>query len=133
MILKFALRRAPSRPGRRGPLLTLCLLLVAASLFAQSYYLASGRPDGVAWLAPPPAAGSAEEAADLASARAVFKGRTPAEEARAAKDDSLSLFLFVPAGGQCQHLPGFPDELIALIRFASQCRGKLVLARPGGL
>jgi acid phosphatase (class A) len=44
-------------------------------------------------------AGSAEEAADLASARAVFKGRTPAEAARAAKDSSLSIFLFAPAIG----------------------------------
>jgi acid phosphatase (class A) len=53
----------------------------------------------VALLAPPPVAGSAEEAADLASARAVFKGRTPAEAARAAKDSSLSIFLFAPAIG----------------------------------
>ena len=99
MNLNSSFRRSASRPVLRGPFLTLCLLLVAGSLFADGYYLAPGHPDGVALLAPPPAAGSAEEAADLASARAVFKGRTPAEEARAVKDDSLALFLFSPAIG----------------------------------
>jgi len=100
MNLKSSLR-SPWRPaGRRGGVLTLCLLLlVAAPLFAEGYYLAPDRPDGVALLAPPPAPGSAEEAADLASARAVFNGRTPAETARAAKDSNLSIFLFAPAIG----------------------------------
>jgi len=99
MKMNSSLRRPVPRPGRRCPVLTLCLLLVAAPLWADSYYLAPGHPDGVALLAPPPAAGSAEEAADLASARAVFNARTPAEAARAAKDDGLSLFLFAPAIG----------------------------------
>lgn len=89
-----------SRRVRRGSALCLCLLLlIAPSLLAGSNYLAPGHPDGVALLAPPPAPGSAEEAADLASARAVFKARTPAEEARAAKDNGLSIFLFAPAVG----------------------------------
>jgi acid phosphatase (class A) len=80
--------------------LTLCLLLVSAwPLYADGYYLASGKPDGVALLAPPPAAGSAEEAADLASALVVFKARTPDEQNRAFKDASLSIFLFTPAIG----------------------------------
>jgi acid phosphatase (class A) len=88
------------RPALRGRVFSLCLfLLLAPSLLAESLYLAPGRPDGVALLAPPPVAGSEEEAADLASARAVFKGRTPAEEARAFKDASLSIFLFEPAIG----------------------------------
>jgi acid phosphatase (class A) len=88
------------RQARCGRALSLCLLLlVAPSLLADSYYLALDHPDGVALLAPPPAPGSAEEAADLASARAVFKGRTPADEARASKDYSLSIFLFAPAVG----------------------------------
>jgi acid phosphatase (class A) len=70
-------------------------------LFADNYYLAPGYPDGVALLAPPPTPESAEEAADLASARAVFKARTPVEQARAFKDASLSIFLFAPAIGPC--------------------------------
>jgi acid phosphatase (class A) len=44
-------------------------------------------------------AGSAEEAADLASVRAVFNARTHAETARAAKDATISIFLFAPAIG----------------------------------
>jgi len=89
-----------ARRGRFGPPLALCLfLLVALPLLADSHYLTPGRPDGVALLAPPPTVGSAEEAADLASARAVFKARTPAEQARAFKDASLSMFLFTPAIG----------------------------------
>ena len=80
--------------------LILCLLLfVALPLLAESYYLPPGHPDGVALLAPPPAAGSAEEAADLASVRTVFNVRTPAEQARATNDASLSIFLFAPAIG----------------------------------
>jgi acid phosphatase (class A) len=90
-----------SHQQRSGCLaLTLGLLLfVASPLFADSYYLAPDHPDGVALLAPPPVTGSAEEAADLASARAVFNGRTPAEEDRAVKDSNLSIFLFAPAIG----------------------------------
>ena len=86
--------------ARRGWVIVLCLLLfVAPPLLAESHYLAPGHPDGVALLAPPPAPGSLEEAADLASARAVFKARTPAEQARATKDSTLSIFLFAPAIG----------------------------------
>jgi len=81
---------------------------VAPPLLAESHYLAPGRPDGVALLAPPPIPGSAEAAADLASARAVFKARTPAEEARAFKDASLSIFLYAPAIGEFFQPGKFP-------------------------
>ena len=88
------------RQGHWCRALTLCLLLfVAPPLLGEPHYLTSGRPDGVALLAPPPAPGSAEEAADLASTRTVFEARTPAEQARAFKDASLSIFLFAPAIG----------------------------------
>ena len=73
--------------------------LLAPRLHAESYYLAPGHPDGVALLAPPPVPGSEEEVADLAEARAVFKGRTPAEKARASNDYTISIFLFTPAIG----------------------------------
>jgi acid phosphatase (class A) len=75
------------------------LLLHAPELPAQQSYLAPGRPDGILLLAPPPVAGSPEEVADLACARAVFKGRTPDEEARAIKQSSLAFSLFAPAIG----------------------------------
>lgn len=82
------------------PMLALWLLLaVAAPVFGEVHYLRPGLPDGVALLPPPPVPGSSEAAADLAEARAVFKGRTPAEEARARKDDSLSFWLFTSAIG----------------------------------
>ncbi len=94
-------RLGASNPhARRYALLSLCVfLLLGPSLLAEQYYLPPGAPDGVALLAPPPVAGSEEEAADLASARAVFQGRTPAEQERAFKDAGLSLFLFAPAIG----------------------------------
>jgi acid phosphatase (class A) len=96
--------------------LTLCLCLLAAlPLLAESYYLPPGQPDSVALLAPPPAAGSEEEAADLASAREVFQGRTPAEQARAFKDSGLSLFLFAPAIGPVFQ-PGKLPKTEALFR-----------------
>jgi acid phosphatase (class A) len=80
--------------------LVLCWLLSAPiPLFAQQHYLAPGHPDGVALLPPPPAAGSVEETADLDSVRAVFKGRTPAEEKRALKDAGLSFSIFPAAIG----------------------------------
>jgi acid phosphatase (class A) len=62
-------------------------------------YLKPGQPDGISILPPPPKAASGEEMADLASARAVFHGRTRAEEERAFQDASLSMFLFAPAIG----------------------------------
>jgi acid phosphatase (class A) len=62
----------------------------------------------VALLPPPPAPDSAEQAADLASARAVFKARTPMETARAEKDSSLSLFNFAPAIGSSFQPGRFP-------------------------
>jgi acid phosphatase (class A) len=86
--------------GRPACVLSLCLLLaMAPALLAETSYLSPGQPNGAALLASPPAPGSVEEAADLASARAIFKARTPDEEARAFKDASLSMFLFAPAIG----------------------------------
>ena len=101
------------RPGQwfvhSGGALSLCLLLLLApTLRAEDSYLAPGQPDSIALMAPPPAPGSEEEAADLASARAVFKARTPAEEARAFKDASLSMFLFAPAIGSFFEPGRFP-------------------------
>jgi acid phosphatase (class A) len=116
MSSKPNLRSPICRTGRLGNVLTLCLLLrVGSPLFADSFYLAPKHPDGVALLAPPPVPGSAEEAADLASARRIFKERTPSEEARAFKDSSLSIFLFAPAIGPCLQ-PGKLPKTEALFK-----------------
>ncbi len=77
-------------------LLLLCLL---PPLCASDRYLAPGHPDGVALLAPPPAAGSEEEAADLQQAREVFRARTSAEEAQCRIDNKLDIFNFAEAIG----------------------------------
>jgi acid phosphatase (class A) len=101
----FAMNRGRTNGG---PILSLLLwFCLAARILGQPLYLAPGHPDGVALLPPPPASGSAEEAADLASARAVFQGRTSGEEKRAFKDSSLAFSLFASAIG-----PEFnPDKM----------------------
>ncbi len=75
------------------------LLLLAGPLFAVDTYLVPGHPDGIALLAAPPEPGSAEQAADLNTVRAVFSKRTAEEEARTTRHESLSLFAFEPAIG----------------------------------
>jgi acid phosphatase (class A) len=72
---------------------------LVAPLLAGERYFHPEQFDGVALLAPPPAPDSAEQAADLGSAHAIFKAATPAEQERAEKDASLSLFNFAPAIG----------------------------------
>jgi acid phosphatase (class A) len=89
-------------------LAVLSFFILSAQLLAQAPYLTPGHPDGIALLAPPPPAGSAEEAADLASVRAVFQGRTAEELLRAKKDYSISLFLFAPAIGTNFQAGKFP-------------------------
>ena len=79
--------------------IALGLLLLAAPCPAQTSYLAPRHPDGAELLPPPPGPGSAEEAADLASVRAVFHARTDSEKQRAMTDSTLSFSLFAPAIG----------------------------------
>ncbi len=73
---------------------------LVAPLVAADKYLAPGQLDTIALLPSPPQPGTPEHAADLASARAVFKARTPEEEARAVKDATLTVFNFRPAIGE---------------------------------
>jgi acid phosphatase (class A) len=80
-------------------LATALVALSAAQVWADGPYLTPGHPDGVALLAPPPVLGSDEEAADLATARMVFKSRTPELTKRAETSASLSLFNFAPIIG----------------------------------
>ena len=90
----------PSRPTAVTRIAALCLLLALGTpAFAQVSYMRPGQPNGVELLPPPPSPGSAEEAADLATVRAVFRARTAAEKTRAMTDSSLSFSLFAPAIG----------------------------------
>lgn len=102
-------------------ILSVCLRAVP-SLADENAYLTPGHPDGIAILPPPPAIGSEEEQADLASARAVFHGRTPAEQARAFKDATLSFELFKPAIGPAFRLNELPKTAALLQRVKKEVR-----------
>src|SRR5882757_8742709 len=85
-------------PRIQAPALALALLIgTAASLLGDTAYITTNSIDGISLLPPPPARGSAEEVADLASVRAVFYGRTAAEKSRASKESAVTLSLFQPA------------------------------------
>jgi len=56
-------------------------------------------PDTTTLLAPPPAAGSAEDRLDLENTATVHQAATPAELARSADETNLTIFHFAPAIG----------------------------------
>jgi acid phosphatase (class A) len=99
--------------------LLLCLL---SPLCASDRYLAPGHPDGVALLAPPPAPGSEEEAADLQQAREVVKARTSAEAAQARIDMKLDVFTFVQAIGPIFQPGKFPKTEALLAKIDTDTR-----------
>jgi acid phosphatase (class A) len=75
---------------------------VAAPLWAAEatfVYLIRGQIDAPHLLAPPPARGSAEDAADLETVFRVYSARTPAEEAHGRDENKLTIFHFAPAIG----------------------------------
>ena len=116
---KVSLPAMISRRAFSGVLLAVFLLsLPATTLRADDSYLRAGHPDGLSLLAPPPIPGSEEEAADLSTVRSVFKGRTPAEEARAKKDEGLSFSIFAPAIGPAFQLDKLPhaDMLLKKVK-----------------
>jgi acid phosphatase (class A) len=115
-------QRLRSFTGRFGfQALMLCVLLrISMPLLDAAPYLAAGRPDGIALLAPPPSPGSAEEAADLACTRSVFQGRTPAEEALALKDSSLSFAIFGAAIGPCFDLKKLPRTEALMLKIKKE-------------
>ncbi len=79
------------------PACALFLLALVSRLTAG--YLPAGQPDVVALLAAPPALGSAEDKADMASTYAVFSAATPAETALAQDENKLTIFHYAPALG----------------------------------
>jgi acid phosphatase (class A) len=85
------------------------LLLVASSVifatttFAKDgrelYYLAPGKPDAATLLAPPPILGSAEQAADMQTVRAVYHAASSNDIAAAYAEKKFSVFNFTPDVG----------------------------------
>jgi acid phosphatase (class A) len=118
-----------SQSIRRSAAVGVLLLCLASPLRAADPYLAPGHPDGIALLPPPPAPGSEEQAADLEEARTVFKGRTPAQEARALKDASLTFDLFAPAIGPDFDLPRLPRTGALLQEVKTEIKGIIDLPK----
>jgi acid phosphatase (class A) len=114
----------PNAPRRLHPFIPtfLLLLCLASPLCASDRYLAPGHPDGVALLAPPPAAGSEEEAADLQMSREVVTARTSAQTATAVEDMKLNIFNFAQAIGPIFQPGKFPktEALLAKVRTESE-------------
>ena len=92
---------------------TLAAFFAIATVVANAgeetlHYLAPGTPDATTLLAPPPAPGSAEQAADLASVRAVYHAATSNDIAAAYSEKRISVFSFAGVVGdyfQSSHLP----------------------------
>jgi acid phosphatase (class A) len=72
------------------------------------HYLAGGRPDAIALLAPPPLPDSAEQAADLAEVKAVFRAASSNDIAAAYSEKKFSIFNFTPAIGDFFQAGRFP-------------------------
>ncbi len=93
----------PSRPARQffRPVI-FAFVMSTAPLFADDApvaYLPAGQPDGSVFLTPPPLAGSAEQAADMAAVVAVHAACTTNEAALAFSEKKFSIFTFTPAIG----------------------------------
>lgn len=78
---------------------TLAALFLAVAVRLPATYLPAGTFDAVALLAPPPAAGSAEDKFDLEGTYTVHAGATPAEIALGKDENKLTIFHFAPAIG----------------------------------
>jgi membrane-associated phospholipid phosphatase len=100
----------------------LLLLCLAAPLCASDRYLAPGRPDAVALLAPPPEPDSEEQSADLQQVREVVKARTSAETAQARIDMQLSVFNFAQAIGPVFAPGKFPKTEALLAKMSLDTR-----------
>jgi acid phosphatase (class A) len=84
------------------------LFATAVPVVAEPAYLTTNNFDSISLLPPPPGRGSAEEAAELATVRAVFNGRTEAEKTRAMQDSGLAFSLFQPPIGPAFDLKKLP-------------------------
>jgi len=89
-----------TRPHFIIALVSLTLTLTIAPLHAdEPRYFTTDQLDPVAVLPPPPAPGSAEEAADLATTVAVHKACNPDELAAAKSQENFNVYAFAPIIG----------------------------------
>jgi acid phosphatase (class A) len=108
------------------------LAFFAASLRAgetKSNYLASGQPDPIALLAPPPVAGSAEDAADLETTFRAYSAATPAERAQGIDEIKLTLFHFAPVIGPWFTPGKFPKTEALFKRVETETKAVTNLAK----
>ena len=75
---------------------------------AEAKYLRAGAPDPVALLAPPPAAGSAEDRWELEATVRVHSAATPEQLARGEDEIKLTIFHFAPVIGAWFQAGKFP-------------------------
>jgi acid phosphatase (class A) len=85
---------------RLAPIL-FALAVAVAPLHAQTNlnFLAAGKPDAIALLAPPPLPDSAEQTADMAAVQAVYHAATSNDIAAAYSEKKFDIFNFTPAIG----------------------------------
>jgi len=106
---------------------TLLASLLAATLplHAQTgdSYLPAGQPDAVALLAPPPLPDSAEQAADMAEVRAVYRAASSNDVAAAYSEKKFSIFNFTPAIGDFFQPGRFPKTEAFFARIQKQAAG----------
>jgi acid phosphatase (class A) len=74
--------------------LLVILVAISSVVSAQDRYLAPGKPDPIALLPAPPAADSAEQAADLEEVESVVAHRTPQDVARGKAESDFNLATF---------------------------------------
>jgi acid phosphatase (class A) len=115
--------------------LTALLLLPRLQGAGQPGYLPAGSPDSIALLPPPPATGTAEAAADLATTRTVSQARTSEQKAEAAAEIKLTIFCFSSAIGPWFQPGRFPKTEAFFRQIDSDTRavtdiGKSFFQRP---
>jgi len=95
--------------------LSLSLLPAAAK---DLHYLADGKPDAIALLAPPPLPDSREQAADLQEVRAVSQSAPDSDVAAAKTETKFTTFTFAPEIGPFFEPGKFPktEEFLHKVR-----------------
>src|SRR5450432_4215340 len=79
---------------RLAPILFSLTISLATLHAAETGYLADGKPDAIALLAPPPLPDSPEQAADMAEVQSVFHSASSNEVAAAFSERKFSVFNF---------------------------------------